>query len=70
MVCAVMVCAATPGTALVGLAGPTRGVPGVAAQTMTAQTVSWSIPITENEEHNIPSNILKTIFGSHASIIF
>ena len=42
-----MVCAATPGTALVGpaVARP-RAVPGVAAQTTTAQTVSWSIPIT------------------------
>ena len=25
---------------------PTRAVPGVAAQTTPAQTVSWSIPIT------------------------
>ena len=27
------------------MAGPTRAVPGVAAQTTPAQTVSWSIPI-------------------------
>ena len=50
-----VVCAATPGTALVGpagaatsgrvMAGSTRAVPGVAAQTSPAQTVSWSIPI-------------------------
>ena len=26
--------------------------------------------LTENEEHNIPSQILKTIFGLHASVIF
>ena len=26
--------------------------------------------LTENEELNIPSHILKTIFGLHASIIF
>ena len=26
--------------------------------------------ITENEEKDIPSHILKTIFGSHASVIF
>ena len=26
--------------------------------------------LTENEEHDIPSHILKTIFGSHASVIF
>ena len=25
---------------------------------------------TENEEHNIPSQILKTIFELHASVIF
>ena len=25
---------------------------------------------TENEEHHIPSQILKTIFGLHASVIF
>ena len=25
---------------------------------------------TENEEHDIPSQILKTIFGLHASVIF
>ena len=31
---------------LVGPAGPTRAVPGVAAQTTPAQTVSWSVPIT------------------------
>ena len=29
-----------------------------------------SISLTENEEHDIPSHILKTIFGLHASIIF
>ena len=26
--------------------------------------------LTENEEHDIPSQILKAIFGLHASIIF
>ena len=26
--------------------------------------------LTENEEHNIPSQILKTIFGLRASVIF
>ena len=26
--------------------------------------------LTEYEEHDIPSHILKTIFGLHASIIF
>ena len=26
--------------------------------------------LTENEEHNIPLQILKTIFGLHASVIF
>ena len=26
--------------------------------------------LTENEEHDIPSHILKTIFGLRASIIF
>ena len=26
--------------------------------------------LTENEEHDIPSHILKTIFGLHASVIF
>ena len=26
--------------------------------------------LTKNEEHNIPSQILKTIFGLHVSIIF
>ena len=26
--------------------------------------------LTENEEHDIPSQILKTIFGLHASVIF
>ena len=26
--------------------------------------------LTENEEHGIPSQILKTIFGLHASFIF
>ena len=26
--------------------------------------------LTENEEHHIPSQILKTIFGLHASVIF
>ena len=25
---------------------------------------------TENQEYNIPSQVLKTIFGLHASIIF
>ena len=54
-----MVCAATPGTALVepagaaasgrATAGSTRAVPGVSAQTTPAQTVSWSIPILYNE---------------------
>ena len=29
-----------------------------------------SISLTENEEHNIASQILKTIFGLHASVIF
>ena len=27
-------------------------------------------PLTENEEHDIPSQSLKTIFGLHASAIF
>ena len=26
--------------------------------------------LTDNEEHDIPSQILKTIFGWHASVIF
>ena len=26
--------------------------------------------LTENEEHDIPSQILKTIIGVHASVIF
>ena len=26
--------------------------------------------LTENEEHDIPSQFLKTIFGLHASVIF
>ena len=26
--------------------------------------------LTENEEHDIPSYILKTIFGLHATVIF
>ena len=26
--------------------------------------------LTENEEHNIPSQMLQTIFGLHVSIIF
>ena len=26
--------------------------------------------LTENEEHDFPSQILKTIFGLHASVIF
>ena len=26
--------------------------------------------LTENEEQDIPSHILKTVFGLHASIIF
>ena len=26
--------------------------------------------LTENEEHDIPSLILQTIFGLHASVIF
>ena len=26
--------------------------------------------LTDNEEHDIPSQILKTIFGLHASVIF
>ena len=26
--------------------------------------------LAENEEHDIPSQILKTIFGLHASVIF
>ena len=61
-VCAVVVCAATPGTALVGppagaaasgraTAGSTRAVPGVAAQTTPTQTASWSIPITHDPSH-------------------
>ena len=29
-----------------------------------------SNPLSENEEHDIPSHILKTIFGLHASVIF
>ena len=29
-----------------------------------------SNPLTENEEHSIPSQVLKTIFGLHASVIF
>ena len=35
-------------------AGPTRAVPGVAAQTTPAQTVSWSIPIIK---HNVQVHI-------------
>ena len=26
--------------------------------------------LTENEEHDIPSQIVQTIFGLHASVIF
>ena len=26
--------------------------------------------LADNEEHDIPSHILKTVFGLHASIIF
>ena len=26
--------------------------------------------LTENEEHDIPAEILKTIFGLHASVIY
>ena len=26
--------------------------------------------LTENEEHHIPSQILKTIFGLHVSVVF
>ena len=26
--------------------------------------------LTENEQHNIPPQILKTIFGLHTSVIF
>ena len=26
--------------------------------------------LTENEEHDIPAQILQTIFGLHASVIF
>ena len=28
------------------------------------------IQLTENGEHNIPSQILETIFGLHVSVIF
>ena len=31
---------------------------------MTSNSLTW------NEEHDIPSQILKTIFGLHASVIF
>ena len=31
--------------------------------------MAWN-SLTESEEHDIPSQILKTIFGLHASIIF
>ena len=33
----------------------------------------WTMPsdsLAENEEQNIPSHILKTIFGLHTSLIF
>ena len=30
----------------------------------------WFLKLIENEEHDIPSQILKTIFGLHASVIF
>ena len=36
------------------------------------ENILWtmtSISLTEDEEHDIPSKILKTIFGLHASII-
>ena len=29
-----------------------------------------SSSLTENEEHDIPAQILKTTFGLHASVIF
>ena len=45
-------------------AGPTHAVPGVAAQTTPAQTVSWSIPITVNgSNHGLPP-------GRHQAIIW
>ena len=63
MVCAGVVCAATPGTARGGPAitrplaaapaGPTSAVPGVAAQTTTTQTV-WVVNIyftTKTKQH-------------------
>ena len=32
--------------------------------------VLTSNSLTENEEHNIPSHIMKVIFGLHALVIF
>ena len=61
-VCVGVVCTATPGTARVGPAvapaGPTRAVPGVAAQTTPTQTVSWSISILPRKRsiHNDKSH--------------
>ena len=57
-VCAVVVCAATPGTARGrATAGPTSAVPGVAAQTTTAQTV-WVVNFyfTTKTKHNDKSS--------------
>ena len=37
------------------------------------ENILWTMTsnsLTENEEHDIPSHILKTIFGLHASVIF
>ena len=34
------------------------------------ETIFMNNSLTENGEHDIPSQILKTIFGLHASVIF
>ena len=44
---------------------PTRAVPGVAAQTTPAQTVSWSIPITNKTQTYLQiSNTRRTLAGN------
>ena len=51
-------------------AGPTRAVPGVAAQTTKAQTVSWSIPITIfGSDNGLSSSVRQAIFWTSHGIL-
>ena len=72
-VCAGVVCVATPGTARVGPAvaapaGPRSAVPGVAAQSTTAQTV-WVVyfySTTKTKQHTTIDPATIMTMGRHA----